>query len=95
MRYWTQGASLPAARKVGSTISGQQAIRNYSNTPSAIKSRNLRGRRLQQLIQAFSGQAVRKSNRYSKSKDMLNYSVMLLMLKRNENLNAIFDQQCL
>jgi insertion element IS1 protein InsB len=41
------------------------------------------------LFRHFLARLRRKSKRYSKSKDMLKYSVMLLMLKRNGNLKAI------
>jgi insertion element IS1 protein InsB len=41
------------------------------------------------LFRHFLARLRRKSKRYSKSKDMLKYSVMLLMLKRNGNLETI------
>ena len=41
------------------------------------------------LFRHFLARLRRKSKCYSKSEDMLKYSVMLLMLKRNGNLNAI------
>jgi insertion element IS1 protein InsB len=41
------------------------------------------------LFRHFLARLRRKSKCYSKSKDMLKYSVMLLMLKRNGNLEAI------
>jgi insertion element IS1 protein InsB len=43
------------------------------------------------LFRHFLDRLRRKSKCYSKSKDMLKYSVMLLMLKRNGNLKAILD----
>jgi len=41
------------------------------------------------LFRHFLARLRRKSKCYSKSMDMLKYSVMLLMLKRNGNLDAI------
>ena len=41
------------------------------------------------LFRHFLARLRRKSKCYSKSKDMLKYSVMLLMLKWNDELNAI------
>jgi insertion element IS1 protein InsB len=41
------------------------------------------------LFRHFLARLRRKTKCYSKSKDMLKYSVMLLMLKRNGNLNTI------
>jgi insertion element IS1 protein InsB len=41
------------------------------------------------LFRHFLARLRRKSKCYSKSKDMLKYSVMLLMLKRNGNLETI------
>lgn len=43
------------------------------------------------LFRHFLARLRRKSKCYSKSKDMLKYSVMLLMLKRNNNLMAILN----
>jgi insertion element IS1 protein InsB len=43
------------------------------------------------LFRHFLARLRRKSKCYSKSKDMLKYSVMLLMLKRNGNLKAILN----
>lgn len=41
------------------------------------------------LFRHFLARLRRKSKCYSKSRDMLKYSVMLLMLKRNGDLDAI------
>jgi insertion element IS1 protein InsB len=43
------------------------------------------------LFRHFLARLRRKTKCYSKSKDMLKYSVMLLMLKRNGNLKAILN----
>jgi insertion element IS1 protein InsB len=43
------------------------------------------------LFRHFLARLRRKSKCYSKSKDMLKYSVMLLMLKWNGELKAILD----
>ena len=43
------------------------------------------------LFRHFLARLRRKSKCYSKSMKMLLYSVILLMLKRNGNLRAIFD----
>ena len=43
------------------------------------------------LFRHFLARLRRKKKCYSKSKDMLKYSVMLLMLKRNGNLKAILN----
>jgi hypothetical protein len=51
----------------------------------------LYGRGVRQLVQVQLARLRRKSKCHSKSKDMLKYSVMLLMLKRNGSLNAILN----
>ena len=43
------------------------------------------------LFRHFLARLRRKTKCYSKSKDMLKYSVLLLMLKWNGELNAILD----
>jgi insertion element IS1 protein InsB len=46
------------------------------------------------LFRHFLARLRRKSKCYSKSQDMLKYSVMLLMLKWNGELDTILNSQC-
>ena len=64
-------------------------VPNQIHTQSKAETYTVEG--YNSLFRHFLARLRRKTKCYSKSKIMLQYSVMLLMLKHNEGLEAIFD----